>query len=795
MLPSGASPRSTRRGAGKLIALGLAAALVSSPLAAMPALADDSVETAVAEVDAAALAEAPAAEPAEAPAEAAPAPAAAPALAEPVAEKPAAEPVAAPAEEPAADEPAAEEPADEESAEEPAAEEPAAEEPAAEEPAAHDNDQPATSARTVKRGEAGSTAALEEAPAPSVTNLVSTVSGYNVQLSWDAASNDAVFTAYMVQYSENGVDFYNYAQVDRSQTSYDTYHNPGYYYFFRVTTYSYSYATYYTEVYGQPSNVVEPSSEVISSRPLNVTVSGAPRAVVIEWDAPQFEAPGNEFVVAYHCSGDWYWRYSEPMTELSYTIANVTPGNWCIAYVYSRGGGFDGPWTGPGHQAFATNGPSALSTVEAVAGDEDVSISWVPVAGEAVDGYIVRYREVGTFTWTTLAETTSTEAVVPGLDNGTEYQFQVAARDSQGTSTWSAAITATPIGAPGVVTNFSYVPTDGGAVLNWDAPENDGGSDIHHYNIYVAIDGSDNVSVSTDGAATAYTVDGLENGQTYDVRIAAVSSITGLAENVGTITPGIAPSGPVDPWLRSHSESVDVTWEAPSFVGASAIDHFEVQWAPVSDVSRPSWNTVEVDGLTTTITGLTNSVLYAVQVRAVNSDAASDWVSAGTVYPFTFAPTFERRDGSSIAGTTLKANDVIVVSGSGSLPGETVQVELHSDPIELGSTVVAADGTFSVEVAIPADVPAGSHEVYAYMAGGGFLIADAEVTVTIAAAAVADADEDDAAPAVVPAADGGSLAITGVNDSQLAGGIFAAVLLLLTGAGLIVVRRRSASTE
>ena len=53
----------------------------------------------------------------------------------------------------------------------------------------------------------------------------------------------------------------------------------------------------------------------------------------------------------------------------------------------------------------------------------------------------------------------------------------------------------------------------------------------------------------------------------------------------------------------------------------------------------------------------------------------------------------------------------ITISGSGAQPGSTVAIQLFSTPQILGYATVAADGTFSAEVSVPADTPSGDHNL------------------------------------------------------------------------------------
>jgi MFS family permease len=55
--------------------------------------------------------------------------------------------------------------------------------------------------------------------------------------------------------------------------------------------------------------------------------------------------------------------------------------------------------------------------------------------------------------------------------------------------------------------------------------------------------------------------------------------------------------------------------------------------------------------------------------------------------------------------------DTFTVTGNGLPPGSTVSGELHSKAISIGSAVVQPDGTFSLPVTVPADFPAGAHQL------------------------------------------------------------------------------------
>jgi chitodextrinase len=73
-----------------------------------------------------------------------------------------------------------------------------------------------------------------------------------------------------------------------------------------------------------------------------------------------------------------------------------------------------------------------------------VALRWtIPASlnGGVISDYLIQYRKAGTTRWLTFAHTasTATTRTVTGLLSRTNYQFQVAARTTAGTSPWASA--------------------------------------------------------------------------------------------------------------------------------------------------------------------------------------------------------------------------------------------------------------------------------------------------------------------------------------------------------------------
>lgn len=79
----------------------------------------------------------------------------------------------------------------------------------------------------------------------------------------------------------------------------------------------------------------------------------------------------------------------------------------------------------------------------------------------------------------------------------------------------------------------------------------------------------------------------------------------------------------------------------------------------------------------------------------------------------------------------IHAGDHFTITGHGLPAGLTIAVELHSIPAFLGSAAVAADGSFTLDAAVPEDTPTGLHHVVVTVSGDGFEPSTKVVPVTV----------------------------------------------------------------
>ena len=128
------------------------------------------------------------------------------------------------------------------------------------------------------------------------------------------------------------------------------------------------------------------------------------------------------------------------------------------------------------------------------------------------------------------------------------------------------------------------------------------------------------------------------------------------------------------------------------------------------------------------------------------------------------------------SASSITAGGTLTLEGVGFAPGETVDVTLHSAPVDLGSFTADEDGAVAATVTIPAHVEPGLHTIAMVGRTSG---TELEVSVEVLAAAAAPGD-----PVPLPA--------TGSHTGELT---VAAVALVAAGWALVFAGRRRAGLQ
>jgi fibronectin type 3 domain-containing protein len=280
--------------------------------------------------------------------------------------------------------------------------------------------------------------------------------------------------------------------------------------------------------------------------------------------------------------------------------------------------------------------PLAPTGLAATAGSAQVTLVWDAPAsdgGSAITGYKV-YRGVSSGSEALLASPGNVLSYTDmGLSNGQTYYYQVSAENSLGESPPSNEASATPAPSPTVPSApilTSATPGDGQATLIWEAPTSNGGSTIDGYRVHRGTVSGGESFLTSVGLVLTYLDLDLTNGVTYYYKVSASNSAgEGPQSNEMSAKPVGKPGSPMNLAASPSDSIVNLTWQAPSGDGGSAILNYQV-WRSTTSGAEAFLADIGVK-LWFDDAGLTNGVTYFYQVKAENAQGlgpASNEVSA-----------------------------------------------------------------------------------------------------------------------------------------------------------------------
>jgi len=171
-----------------------------------------------------------------------------------------------------------------------------------------------------------------------------------------------------------------------------------------------------------------------------------------------------------------------------------------------------------------------------------------------------------------------------------------------------------------------------GCTLTWKPPKDNGGNEIKHYVVERREAGSDKWAKAGPPASdTSCDVKGLEDGKSYEFRVAAVND-NGASEPLIVDTPVKAkwpfkrPDAPGTPVCVDHtSDSITLQWTRPQNDGGNPIRGYVIEkkekgtdrWIPV--------NRDPISGVEFTVPGLVEGKEYEFRVAAVNKAGPGDF--------------------------------------------------------------------------------------------------------------------------------------------------------------------------
>lgn len=283
--------------------------------------------------------------------------------------------------------------------------------------------------------------------------------------------------------------------------------------------------------------------------------------------------------------------------------------------------------------------PAAPRGLTATGRDRSISLGWDDPGDAGIVSYEVRVRDATGGEWRRWravidSSHTTTSHLLPNLTAGVRYLVQVRARNGAGASAPAeASATPTPLGAPAAPAGLTALGGDRSISVDWDDP---GDSSISSYEFRVRPAGDQDwpswqlIGGSSDVTTSHTLLRGLANGTLYEVQVRARNAVgPGAASGVSTtprpFAPGDAPpAAPAGLAAQAGDRSISLEWGDP---GDASISGYEYRVRSGADTDWRGWKPVAAATYLTTghtLRGLTNGVLYRIQVRAHNAAGGSE---------------------------------------------------------------------------------------------------------------------------------------------------------------------------
>jgi titin len=410
------------------------------------------------------------------------------------------------------------------------------------------------------------------------------------------------------------------------------------------------------------SNSVTPAT--VPDAPTGATATRLNASASVSWTAPAFN--GGSAITGYTVTSNPDGKTCTTTVALTCTVTALTNGTAYTFTVTATNSVGTGAASAPSNSVTPATVPGAPTSVVAVRGNQQATVSWTAPASDG-GSPIISYTATsfpGSFTCTTA----TTSCTVTGLTNGTSYTFTVRATNDVGQGAASAASNSvTPATVPGAPTGATAVGGNQLATVSWTAPASNGGAPITSYTV-----------TSSPGSFTctwtfgplSCNVTGLTNGTAYTFTVTATNSVgTGdPSAPSNSVTPATLPGAPTGATAVRGNAEATVSWAAPASNGGSPITGYTVTSTPGSFTC--TWTT---GPLTCTVTGLTNGTSYTFKVTATNSvgtgpaSAASNAVIPATVPGAPTGATAVRGNTQATVSWTAPASN-----GGSAITGYTV---------------------------------------------------------------------------------------------------------------------------
>jgi fibronectin type 3 domain-containing protein len=456
---------------------------------------------------------------------------------------------------------------------------------------------------------------------PAPANLAAVASDAQVALSWNPVPGAASYT---LKRSETAGGPYAPIASGLAATTYlDAAVANGTPYYYVVSA---------TNLAGEGPNSAEVSATPMAAppaAPTNLVAVAGDGAVSLSWTA---STGATSYTVKRATTPGGPYAVLASTAAASLTDTDVVNGTWYYYIVVAVNPGGESP---PSNEASARplpGVPAAPTSLAAVAGDAQVTLSWN--ASPGADSYTVKRGTAPGGPYASIASgVPATSYLDAGLMNGTTYYYVVSAVNLGGESPDSMEASAVPKPPPpSAPTGLTAAPSDARVDLAWNAS-----AGAESYTLKRSeTAGGPYAQIASGITATAYADTGITNGTTY-YYVAVAVNLGGESgqSNEASARPGVAPPAPTGLAAVPGDTQVTLSWSVASGAESYTVKRSTVSGGPYSTIASGVIAPTYVD------TGLANGTRLYYVVRAVNfagegPDSAE--ASATPVPPLPSAP-------------------------------------------------------------------------------------------------------------------------------------------------------------